>query len=587
MTKPRRSLFRILLYLSAPLAALIAIWLLMQRIPRAAMESYVPESALGYIEINNVPQLVDDFTQTNAWRQLAPVYGLPASLNWLGSAGRMARRTGIGSAETLALARAQLVLAITGIEAHGGEIRPRLALIAETHTSASRLAAVINDRLPQLAAQVYGQSKRETSDYGGVPVTIYRGPESRSLLSAQLGSVWIIANHPDAMRACIETRQGREPSLTSNDFHLKAARALLAQNGGAADHAMFAFVSNQGVTRLTRLLASLITSRLTQTSPFTGAIESLAAEAVAGLSNGAALAADFENGAGVTRTAVLLKPAIATRLQKSIKTGSFSPADSPITKLLPAAMANVTVVNVENPAQALDELERVFSTQLGAGQSFIIHGLFLYLRESLLGLKPGEKADAAFSAEIASLRLADGPSPGKPAADPGSIMLVAGRDQKRLRALAEQYLANGGAAARPFKNTDIIVSADPRRGAAAFLGSVAAFGAPDHLLWLIREQEQNKLLRQSEPFSHTDFSFSRSAPLLSFSTAAAETSEALETLARRLDIATTANPAARADILRALPLSVSAATLAEQGLRIESRAPLGILPLLIGLLETE
>src|SRR2546426_12273810 len=96
----RFSRFRVILGLLVVLLAAGGGWLYSRRVPRVQMESYVPESALGYLEINDLPRLLDRFTATKAWQQLAPVYGLSGKLQYAGKVGWLTRLTGIGTRET-------------------------------------------------------------------------------------------------------------------------------------------------------------------------------------------------------------------------------------------------------------------------------------------------------------------------------------------------------------------------------------------------------------------------------------------------------------------------------------------------------
>ena len=83
-------------------------WIYARRPKPAVMASYVPETALGYIEINNWPQLIDNLTSTEDWRELAPAYGVPDGVDYIGKIGIwpfgdwIARMTGRGEAAMLA-----------------------------------------------------------------------------------------------------------------------------------------------------------------------------------------------------------------------------------------------------------------------------------------------------------------------------------------------------------------------------------------------------------------------------------------------------------------------------------------------------
>ena len=577
---PRSSRKTIFFTLLTALLLLACSWIFSQRVQRVAMESYVPESALGYFEVRDLPQLLDNFTSTTAWQKLAPVYGLPDKLSYLGKAGAFARWTGIGPVESVVLSRAQVAAVITGIEVRGEEVRPRLAIIAETHTGENRLRAVIEERLPQLAGRAYGQPIREATEYLGVPVMVFRAPQGeRRLLSAQIGGEWIVANHPDSMRACIETRLGRSPSMANSNFYLKAARPMVeGTTSNGSD--LFAFVSGQGVVRLMQFASNLVAGKVTSATPFTGALEGLLADISARTVDAAAYSASFEKGVVVSRYALLFKPALAEKLNASIRTGANDKEglEPRALKLAPATVRDVTVINVENPITALDNLELAISSQLGTGQSFILHRVFIGAREALLGLKPNENPAPAFGNEIATISFSD--------ALADRVLLIAARDRRLLQHFAEKFLTGGGAAIQreKYRNIELIVSSNRQRGAAAFVGEFLALGETEQLKHLIESQQPGQSLTASPQFASAQHT-AHSVPVVSYSSVKAEIAEMMTALVRRVNGKAEPHSADPQSALAALPFASSTTSLNAQGLFIESAAPFGNFPLLISLLD--
>jgi hypothetical protein len=554
------------------LAALVALilaaggWLYSRRVTPVAMANYVPESALGYIEVNDATRLLDRLTATTAWEQLAPVYGLPDKLRYAGKLGTLARFTGLGSNEAVLLARSQFAVVVTGIEVRGEEVRPRLAVIAETHSRADSLRPLIDAWLPQLAARAYGQPVREETEYAGVPVTIYRAPDGeRRLLSAQLAGEWILANHPDPLRACLDTRQGRTPSM-ANNFYLRHARPLVDGEGD-----LFAFVSGPGVVRLLQFGAHLISGGLSAT-PFAGALEALLAEISARASDGVAYGASFEEGGVVDRYALLFKPEMLDKLQETI---TVNQGELRALKLVPPSIKDVTLVNVTDPSRALDGIEAAISSQIGAGQSFLLHRFMIGAREALFGLKAGESAAPAIGSEIASFgftsELAD------------RVLLVAVRDRTLLARLAERYLSPRGATLRrdSYQGIEIINSSDARRGSAAFVGDYLALAARPPLIRLIDAQRRGESLLSAPQFVAASKP-PQTAALLSFSSVKEETAEMMTVLTRWFPGA--ADRQASAAALDQLPLAARATWLEARGVLIEERAPFGNFPFFVSLL---
>lgn len=564
----RLSRFRIILVLLVVL--LLAAgggWLYSRRVPRVQMEGYVPESALGYLEVNDVPRLLDRFTATKAWQQLAPAYGLSDKLRYAGKVGWLTRLTGIGTREAVLLARSQFAVAVTGIELRGEEVvRPRLALIAETHDSPETLRALIEEKLPQLAEYAYGQAVKETNEYSGVQVTIYRAPDGeRRLLSAQIGGEWILANHPDPLRACIDTRQGRTPSM-ANNFYLRNARPSVQGEGE-----LFAFVSGSGVARLLQFGANLISRGAVSAPPFAGAIKDLLADISERASDGVAYGASFENGAVIDRYALLFKPDMMDSLKAAI---TVSRDERRALKLIPPSIKDVTLINVEDPSRALDGIEAAISSRIGAGQSFLLHSFIVGAREAFFGLKAGESAAPAIGTELASF--------GFNSEIDDRVLLIAVRDRVLLNQLAERFLSQRGATLRheTYRGAEIIQSSDLRRGAAVFVGNFLALASRPQLIRLIDESQSGESLANAPQFMASSKP-SPQAPVLSFSSVKDETGEMMAALTRWL--AGESLPPVPAPTLNQLPLAASATSLSESGIYIESHAPFGNFPFFITL----
>src|SRR5262245_49127623 len=142
---------RLILALLILLPLAVGGWLYARRTKLVVMASYAPETALGYLEINNWPQLIDNLASTEAWRELAPAYGIPVELDYLGKVGMwpfgdlIARLTGRG--EAAMLARSQFALVITGLEVRGEQVKPRIALIVEMQSEDNSLGEIADSML--------------------------------------------------------------------------------------------------------------------------------------------------------------------------------------------------------------------------------------------------------------------------------------------------------------------------------------------------------------------------------------------------------------------------------------------------------
>ncbi|MEP7271614.1 MAG: hypothetical protein ABI882_08910 [Acidobacteriota bacterium] len=555
----------------AGLALLIAAagWIYVQRVPRIDLATRVPASAIGFLEFNDWPNLADQFTSMPAWRELSPAYGIWDRWRYLGNAGWLLRITGIGPREALVISRAQIAVIVTSLEVRGEDVRPRLAMVLESHSRDSQLASVIDERLPQLAARAFGNPQCERSEYAGVPVTIYHTEDgNRRMLSAQVGSQWVVANHPEAMEACLDARLGRVPSMAGN-FYLQNARPVVANHGQ-----VFGFVSGEGATRLTRFAAALIGVRLFGSSPLAEGLQSVLGDLSSVVSNGLAYGMTIENGQTIERYAWLCHPQMIEQLRHAItvKEGAL---DLPrLVPFGPAGVDKVTIVRVTEPERAFAALEAVISSRLGAAQSYIFNRFIIGAKEALFGLRENETFGAALGDELGSISLGS--------ANEGSLWALAVRDRDRLEKLTGQFLTQGGATIRRerVRSDELMVSSDDRRGAAAFLEKFLVLGSRPAVIRLIEARAGAQTMAESPVFAAAG-EVPRGTPIVSFWSVRGETAEMMEQLAQYLPYGTPRGGAEK--ILDGLPMGSSTLAIEDQSLVGESHSPFGSLPVLLSL----
>src|ERR671912_297532 len=124
------------------LLLVLAIWIWWNRPQKVNMAAYVPADSLIYLEANNLPDIASGIISTDAWKALAPSAGIKSNLGNLNWLSRIASWTGIGSADAVVLSRAQIAVTVLGLDAADAgdtlKIKPRYALVVETHTGESR-----------------------------------------------------------------------------------------------------------------------------------------------------------------------------------------------------------------------------------------------------------------------------------------------------------------------------------------------------------------------------------------------------------------------------------------------------------------
>ncbi len=557
---------------------LFAAWVFTHQFTQVALETYIPESALGYVEVNDMSALLEKFTATEAWKNLAPAYGLSRSFGSAGWLGKLSRWSGIRTSESLLLARGQFALVITGIEVRGDEVKPRMALVVETHGSKAQIKALIAERLLQLATRAYKNPVQETSEYAGVPVTIFRAPQGdRKILATSIDSELIVANDPDALRACIEARQGHVPTIAKNNFLPQAKHAVKGNDE------VFAFVNKSGAARLSQFLAHIVAGKVIEGTPLAGLLENLAAEISKNAVEAMAYSTSFEGGDVADRYAILCQPQMAESLRSTIRVASdASLENSAALKLIPASAQEITLLHIDDPNQALDGVEKIISAHIGVAESFLFHRFFLTARKTFLGLEPGETASNLIGNEVMRVSLA--PS-AKEENSNHRVWLIAARNAASLTTLAGRLLRQQGNGIKreSYRNLELQSSGDEKR-AYVLLNNFLVLGDKENVKRLLDEHEKKSSLRDAPQFTAAIRSASENkSALYSFSSVTQETQKMMSSLAYKLK----GKPDAQVTTqLNKLPLATSNMQVNERGIQLATRSPFGNFPAILAFVDS-
>lgn len=547
-------------------------WMYFRRAQPVDIAIYVPESALGYLEINNLPQLLSDLTATQGWQKLAPVYGISDKLGYLAEAGKFSWLASLtGSSDATVFAQAQIAVVITGLEARGEAIKPRFALVIVSPGNEKALHAVIEKRLPELATGLLGQTTKQAAEQFNLPVTIHRSAASadKELFSAQLNDAWILANNADSLRDCLNTIERRQASM-ANNFYQQQARPTIGANAAA-----FGFVTAEGAKRLLRLGTYLASGGVVGKAALAGAVGDVFTEFSTRTCDGLAYAASFENGQVTDRYITLFKPELTDKLKTIIKANA---AEAQALTFIPAAAREATIYNVTKPSQTLEELEKAISARVDVAQSFLLHQFVLGMREAAFGAKSSDLTNAAVGDEIASFNLTKEPI--------DRVWLIAARDRAMVARLAESILTKfqdkqiASLNRETVGGVELMNSSEPSRGSAAFIGDFLALGRREQLLRLIESHRAGQSLKASERFAATTKP-TVASPSLSYASVKEDSGELMIALARLTGVGILP---ASVPALEQLPLAVTATSINERGLVVETRSPFGNLPFLISLI---
>jgi len=235
MVNVRRALVAVLLLAVAAFG-----WLWLTRPQKVDMSAYAPADALVYAEADSLPSIIDAFTSTDAWKELAPAAGVEARQGWTGWLPSFLSFTGIGPSDAVVIARAQVAVTVLGFQAAEEsdttlKFTPRAALVAETHSPGWRVRAAVEKVVGDFARRSFERQSFERKEVDGVPfyTWVEQGGARRTIVAAVDESVAVVGNDESAVRACLDVRRGARPSL-AGDEQLKEMRGRLGGEGSLA-----------------------------------------------------------------------------------------------------------------------------------------------------------------------------------------------------------------------------------------------------------------------------------------------------------------------------------------------------------------
>jgi hypothetical protein len=581
----RDSLTRRNLFLASIVAVVVAVlggYVALRRPARVAMERYVPASALAFLEIDSLSDLVDGLTETKAWRELAPVLGLSSQIRQIGLGADLMGRTGLGPEEAVVVARSQYAIALTGIEASSGatdegpyiHFKPRFVLLVETHAKPETIARLLKERALLIAQRVYGESAAEDSrDYQGSQLMVFHGPTpGRELVAAASGSVALIGNNTEAMQSCLDAIAGRAATLADEE--------TLKQRRSSVDHnaSVFAFVTDGGVSKLAELAPAIIASR-TPANPeransFSDLLQNLAKETVAGL----LYSAEFTSEGVTERYLTVLRPRVAESLLPAFN-APRSPSMSSLL-LVPRNAREITLLNVDRIGELPERALKQIAPNLDVVAAVALREFVISFRKQY-GLESGESAADAVGNDVAFIEI----DAGQPRA-----MVIGVRDRAKLAPLVERYLTREGGTltSDTYNGTEIKVCASDDRRAAAFITDYLVLATVGQIKQMTDTEAAREGLATDERFRKTLASNPSSGPMLTYSPEVDSAARLMLGISK-LTRVTDGSPqllesgAVRAAIER-LPPSVSSTQFRDYGVYSETRSAVGNFSLLASLL---
>lgn len=523
------------------------------------MAAYVPADCLVFIEANDLTDVAQGIQGTEAWQALSGPVGATTNLSpnhWLV---RLARWTGIGSRDAVVLARSQVAVVITGMEANDNTliVKPLAVLIIETHTTQRRMRATMEGHIEEFARRAYGRSTPSRKQVDGVALAEWSSPDgARHLVTAFVDTAVIVGNDESLVLHCVEVRWGKRPSLAGDQQLLDLRKRV-----DASSALLFGFVSRAGVKPFLRALAL---SRATS-SPDAIIGARMLADIAGNLVEGLAWSSRSVNGAVEERCFLSLAEGVAYRLRNSVVPQDRS-ATSDL-RFVPPETQSISIYHLRDVEGAWHELNAVVASHTDAlGSVFARSGL-----QNLLGsygISDAETFVHSVGANIETIRLEDRSA---------SVLVAEALDRPSLRKLAQQRLG-------PAPKTESVGDAElmlsgSDNWATSFADNYFLTGPAEAVRRCLQARAQSQSLDSVEAFRRAKSLIDVSLPIttLTFTNDQQAAISFVELFSRHERSAFSTNAAAVNEASRALPYAVNVTMLKENGFEWTSRSAFGLL----------
>jgi hypothetical protein len=469
------------------------VWLWWNRPQKVDMAGYVPADSLIYLEANSLPDIAEGIVSTDAWKTLAQPAGIRPGLGQIGWLSRLAAWTGIGSADVIVFSRAQIAVTVLGLDAADeGEtlkLKPRYALVVETHTGETRTRAAVEKRIGDFARRAYGQPRVESRETEGVKVTTWSAPESeRRIIAAVVGSLAVIGNDQSAVEACLAVRRGERPALSGN-VQMEEMRRRVGSRGSAA----FGYVSPAGAAQFLEVAATIFFGQSAQDPQVQSLIASLLPQLSSKLLGSAGWSARFSGGAVEDQYYLSLQGGVAARLADGLASPPGATWSASAGEMLPGEMYSLTRYRLRDPQAAWRALNAALSSRFDYLSSLLIPRLLRSLLKPY-GIDEPESFLRSVGPDIVTARLDD--------TGASTVTVVEVQDEKALREFVAQRLGPN-----PRKEQigyeELLISTDEERGAASFVAGHLLMGSEAAVRHCLEARAQGRTLATSDRFQRT------------------------------------------------------------------------------------
>ncbi len=538
----------------------IAAWLFWSRPRRVDMAAYVPADSLVFFEVNDLPEVAQGIVGTDAWRLLSGPAGASINLSisqWLVP---VARWTGLGSTETVLLARSQFAVSLIRLETsednNSLNIKPVGTLVIETHTEQFRMRPLFDKKIETLAHHLYGNPRLETKVIDGVDFREWKSPEgTHAIIYAYSGTTVYIANDEDALRACLGVRQQAQAGLAGNKS-LSEVRDQL----DIKDPSVFGFISPAGLKALITVTVPTMLDSGAKTN-----VGSFVAANAAKLVQGIAWCPRFVDGQVEDHYICLLATGVGDQLRDGI--GSERPPALGAVNVLTRETYSLTEYNFRDASAAWHDLNTAIASHVDFASAFVAPRL-LTLSLRSYGIDDPDAFLAAVGPEISTARTEPGAK---------ALLVVEVLDAQALRKL---MLARLGpkSTSEVISGAEMQVSLEQPDEAISFVENNLLIGSPEAIRNCLQAKAESRTLATNETVRRAMTMINPAAQ----TTAVTLTSDA--DAARSFVLLFSSNRSAlSSDIVRLndaakrLPYAVKVTRLSEHGFQQTARSSFGLI----------
>ena len=553
---------RIAILLLAIILLGCAAWLYWNRISPADLSAWAPADSLAYVEVNDLALLTEGVERTPAWKGLAPLLGAPQSLapnRWLV---RLARLTGIGSADALLFARSQVAVVLSGSEGteNGATlvIKPLLTIILETHTSQRRMRTAVERHLEDLAHQDFANPAFVRKQVSGFELNEWQSEDgARKIVFAFVNTTVLIANDENAVLRSIEAGTGRRAALSSQPEMDQLRRATDTPTA-----VLFGFVTQSGVRSLLQAYA-LRAEGAGGVSSDAVTKARLFSDTFGGIVRHLGWTTRFIEGAVEDRVSISLAEGVTDRLGRSMTPDRA--IDLAALPFVPADSQSVSIYSFHDTSGTWNDLSAVISAHADLIGAIAARPLMRSLL-SAYGVVDAETFTLGIGTRVETVRI-DEASP--------AVLIAEVFDRPSIeKGIAERFGAHSGR--ETFAGADLITA--PDNWTAAFYENNFLIGPGEQVRRCLQARINGESISSTRAFREAQRFVDVSLPLtvLTFTNDSRAAVSFVDAWSRQPRSAFSTNAGAIAETSKALPLALSAAVVKSGSLEWTNRSSFGI-----------